>query len=829
MITKLLFTLFIFLLLCGNFAVGQKTIVYGIVTDAKTSEPLPFVNVGFKGTKTGTSTDLDGKYRLETYYVSDSLTFSSLGFSPQSFAVKADKSQEINVSLKESELTLKAAVITASKKDDNPAHPILKNVIRNKKINNKKKLDSYSYEVYNKVEFDINNLDEKFMNRKMFNKFDFIFDYIDSSDEKPYLPIFITESVSDFYYTRNPKRKKEIIKASKISGVENESVNQFLGDMYQNINVYEDMIPIFGKSFVSPITHGALFYYKYYLTDSATIDGNWCYKLEFKPKRKGDMTFTGEIWIHDTTYAVKIFDATIAEDANINFVNKYHIKHTFKQVQPEAWLMVLDESMVDISPLENNKKKGIYGRKTTSYKNFSVNTELPSSVFEGAENITVLDGSDEKDKTYWDSARHVKLTEKESNIYQMIDTVKDLPIVRTYIDVISTIITGYKVLGPIEIGPYTSFYSFNPIEGHRLAFGMQTSNDFSTKIMFKGLGAYGFLDKKWKYTFGTKFFLSKKPRRLVSIDYTNEVRQFDRDFFSVYNQNIISSFFRRNPFNKLVNVEGFNFEYYNEWFEGLSNTIRFQTYNLETLTDILPFEYLNADSSRGGSPSFQNSEISLTMRYAHNEKFVSGEFNRISLGTKYPVITTTLSKGLVDIFSSDYDYTKVKINIDDWFNVGYFGYLSYEIEAGKLWGTVPYPLLFVHQGNETWGYDNNSFNAMNIGEFISDEYVSVNLEQHFEGLFLNKFPFLRKLKWREVLSLKGIYGRLNDKHSSIFELPNFSRSLADKPYLEGSAGIENIFKVLRVDALWRMTYLDNGSEDISVLKFGIRAKLQIRF
>lgn len=827
MIKKLLYTILV--LFWISVSVGQKTIVYGTIIDAKTKEPLPFVNVGFKGTKTGTSTDLDGKYRIETYYVSDSLLVSFLGYTPKTFKIKRDVSQEINAELEESTTTLKAAVVTGSKKDENPAHPILKNVIRNKKINNREKLDAYSYEVYNKVEFDINNLDEKFMNRKVFKKFDFIFDYVDSSDKKPFLPVFITESVSDFYYTRSPKRRKEIIKATKISGIDNKSVNQFLGDMYQNINVYDNSMSIFGRNFISPIHYNALFYYKYYLTDSATIDGNWCYKLEFMPKRKGEMTFNGNIWVHDTTYAIKIFEASIAEDANINFVKSYTLKHTFKQVEDEVWMLSMDESIADLSPLENVNQKGFYGRKTTSYKNFVVNTPLPDSVFDGPSNIDVMDGADQKDRAFWDSARHVTLSEKEKNIYHMIDTVKDLPVVKTYIDLVSTIVTGYKVFGPIEIGPFTSFYSYNPIEGNRVAFGMQTSNKFSKNIMFSGLGAYGFLDKKYKYTFGTKFFITKKPRRLVEIDYTNEVRQFDRDYFSTYSQNIVSSFLRRNPYNKLVNIEGFNISYFNEWFEGLSNTVRFQAFNLENITDILPFNEPTSDSTFNPVNSFYNSEVSLKMRYAQNEKFVSGEFYRTSLGTKYPVITAEYSMGLKDVFKSQYEYQKLKLTYKHWINLGYFGYLSYRFEAGKLWGTLPYPLLFVHAGNETWGYDKNAYNAMNIGEFISDEYVSAHFEQHFEGLFLNYIPLLRKLKWREVVTFKAIYGRLDNKHNQVFELPSFSRSLQAKPYMEGSVGIENIFKVLRIDALWRMSYLKNNFEDISVLRFGIRAKLQVRF
>jgi hypothetical protein len=826
---KYCYLIFCFIIV-SSIGFSQKTVVHGTVTDAKTKETLPFVNVGFKGTKTGTSTDFDGKYHLESYYVSDSLIFSFLGYESITIRIITDKTQEINIELKESSVTLKAAVISASKKDENPAHAILKQVIRNKKINNKEKLDAYSYEVYNKVEFDINNIDEKFKNRKVFKKFDFIFEYVDSTDDKPYLPIFITESVSDYYYERFPKKRKEIIKAAKVSGLNNQSISQYLGDMYQNINVYDNSIQIFGRNFISPVNFNALFYYKYYLTDSTTIDGNWCYKIEFKPRRQSDLTFIGEMWIHDTTYAVKVFEGDISESANINFVNSYLIKQTFSQVEPEVWMMTLDESVVDVNPLESDKQKGIYGRKITSYKNFTINKEIPDSVFDGAENITVAENAREFKSSYWDTARHVTLTEKEKKIYHMIDTVKDLPIMKTYVDFIQTITTGYKILGPIEIGPYSSLYSYNLIEGHRVSIGMQTSNYFSKKIMLTGHLAYGFGDENYKYGFGTKFFITKKPRRLIEIDYINEVKQFDRDYFDPFSQNILSSFLRRNPYNKLVNIEGGNFKYTNEWYEGLSNSISFRSYSVQSLDTFLTFNKLNPiDSSLANVNSFSNSEITIGMRFAHNEKYLSGEFTRISLGTKYPVIEANFSMGVKNLLKSQYDYKKLVINYKHYFNIGYFGYTAYAFEAGKTWGTLPYPLLFVHTGNETYGYERNAFNAMNIGEFISDQYISLTAEHHFEGLFLNRFPLLRKLKWREVIGGKMIYGQLNDKHKDVFALPYYSSTLKENPYSEVSIGIENIFKVLRIDALWRLSYLNNNSKDINVLKFGIRAKLQIRF
>jgi hypothetical protein len=227
--------------------------------------------------------------------------------------------------------------------------------------------------------------------------------------------------------------------------------------------------------------------------------------------------------------------------------------------------------------------------------------------------------------------------------------------------------------------------------------------------------------------------------------------------------------------------------------------------------------------------SIQNTQVSFGMRFAKDEKFVSGEFNRISLGSKSPILSLNVDLGIKDFLRSSYNYQKVKLNVTDKLFFGYLGSFKYSIEAGKMWGAVPYPFLFIHQGNETWGYSLTDFNAMNIGEFMSDEYVSLSVDHHFGGLFLNRIPLLRKLKWREVATAKVVYGRLSDRHSLVMDLPSFASSLRDKPYAETSVGIENIFKILRVDALWRLTYLDNNPTDINVLRFGIRAKLQFRF
>jgi len=816
-------SLTIFLLCFVATMFSQKTKITGWVIDAANGDTLPFVNVYFQDTKIGTTSNLDGAFTLETYYATDTLVASFVGYKKYKVFIKKDEAQTLTIKLAIASEALPDLIVLPN--DENPAHPLLRKVIRNKEINNREKLEYYEYEVYNKIELDINNLTEEFTESKMFNKFDFIFDNIDSSEAKTFLPLFMSESISDFYYRKDPKTEKEYIKATKISGVENESVSQFTGDMYQKVNIYENFLPVFGKNFVSPISNRGLNNYKYYLVDSMFIDGYWCYEMEFYPKRKGELTFEGRLFIHDTTYAIKSVEGIISKDANINFVNELKVKQTFEQVEDEVWMLTKDELFVDFQIMD--KAMGFYGRKISTFKDFVINKPKDPEFYTGYESIIVSDSAQDYGDEFWHDNRHVKLTENQEGVYAMIDTLENLPIMKTYISTIQTLTTGYKIVGPIEIGPLFTIYSKNIVEGHRFKFGLRTSNDFSKMVEFSGYGAYGTKDQEYKYGLGTRFFITKKPRRLVQMVYKHDVEQTGISS-NAFNTTGIANSFRRNPYNKLVFNTEFRASYFREWFQGFSSTILFRTTNLRPI-GITTFNALNADSSVSALNSISATEVSFNTRFAYHEEFLSGEFNRISLGTRKPIISFTYTYGIPNFIESKYEYHKLKFDYKHKVKLGIFGINKYQFEIGKVLGTAPYPLLEVHNGNETWGYNDDSFNMMNVLEFVSDEYISFKTEQHFYGLFLNKIPLLRKLKWREVVTLKGVYGQMSDKNMAVMQLPSYTSTLKDKPYLEMAAGIENIFMFFRVDVVWRMTYLDNEYDGIKVSPIGIRGKFQFDF
>lgn len=811
--------LLVALVLSGS-GIAQTTIVRGKVTDADTGEPIPFANVYFVDTKSGTTTDIEGKFYLETYYTSDSLRVSSLGYVPVTKRAYRDRDQTLDFVLNTSSIMLEAAIIRPTE-EENPAHPIIRNILKNKDINNREKLEAYEYELYNKVEFDLNNFTEEFTQKKILKPFQFIFDGIDSTEEKVYLPLFMTESMSDFYYRKNPKIQKEHITATKVSGIENKSVSQFLGDMYQNVNIYDNNIIIFNKSFVSPISNSGFGFYKYYLTDSTFIDSKWCYKILFLPKRKQELTFTGEFWVNDTTYAIKQINASIADDANINFIRSLDVVQEFNEVEKEVWMLTKDKLVIDFNV--SGKTIGFYGRKTTSYRDFVINKAREPGFYTGISDIIVDDDAGEKSDAFWEESRHEELSQNEQAIYTMVDSLFTVPQFKTVLDVITLFVSGYKTVGLWEFGPYYTFYSYNPIEGNRFRIGGRTSNKFSKRIEFNGHVAYGLHDERFKHAAGMRYMISKKPRLLLELNYKHDLEQLGQSDDAFLQDNVLSSLFRRNPANKLTDVTEYKASLEREWFYGFSNKITLENRLLKPLGK-LTYERFDDTNTVQSINSITTSEISLYTRFAYKEKFLAGEIDRVSLGTNWPTLDLNLTLGLKDVMGGDYNYQKASFRIKDKVRLGIFGYAYIWADVSKVWGNLPYPLLILHQGNETFFYDETAFNTMNFFEFVSDQSLSGSITWHMDGFFLNKIPLFRKLKWREVVSAKGVIGSFSPANENALLLPENTYTLK-APFGEAAVGIENIFKFLRLDMLYRLSYLDHPD----IFKLGVRAKIDISF
>lgn len=808
-----------FILLLGFIlpVTGQViTKIRGKIVDSSTKEPLPYVNVSFRGTGVGTITSDAGDFFIETRTAGDSLTVSYVGYETQQVKIKKGSYQELHIELQAESFELAGVIVRPG---ENQAHRIIRNVIKNKDKNNPANFNYYC-KSYNKLQVDLNNVDDEMKSRKIFNQFKFIWNYVDTNaiTGKTYLPIFITESMSDYYYQASPHMEKEIIQASKISGVENESVAQFTGKVYQNINIYDNYINVFDQGLISPIANAGIVYYKYMLVDSTFIENRWCYQISFKPRRKMEPTFTGDFWVNDSTWAIVKAQIKLSDMVNLNFVNNMVASAEFTPLNDTLWFPKQLTLFVDFNITDNTA--GFFGHKTTSYDSVVLNPEFPKEVVSMVNNVQVQEGALIQDPKYWEKSRPFELTPKEASIYSMVDSVKQVPVFKTFVDIVNMFVNYYYPIGYIEVGPYYKMYSFNEIEGNRFRLSGRTSQKFSKKVRISGMNAYGTDDKRYKWGLGVLYIFNRSPHEEVSVNYKSDIEQLGQSPNALTEDNILTSLLRRNPNYKLTLVKDFTAHYQKEWVTGFSNTITFSH------RIIYPTEYIPFVPVDGSNPlkNIASSTVTLNTRWVKNERTVTGVFQNASLGSDWPEINFNVTKGFKGFLGSDVDYWKLNLNYYHKFNINPFGYARLIIDAGKIYGKVPYPLLQLHEGNETYAFDRYAFNMMNYYEFASDQYASVYLEHHFQGFFLNRFPLIRRLMLREVVTGKFLIGSVNSDNKKVLQFPEGLGEVT-KPYVELGTGIENILKIIRIDVLWRLSYLDHPN----IETFGVRAGLQIIF
>ncbi len=822
------FKILIFLFLFPLLSLAQKTKVEGTVTDQVTGEPMPFVTVHFLNSKIGALTDTNGRYVLDTYYATDTLVFSFSGYIKVKKHVKLDTEQIIDVVLPI--MTTDFEEVVAKAPDEFPSTILHKKVIAHKHINNKEKLESYEYEVYNKVQLDLNNLDEKFNDREMVKKLEILTQYIDSVEGgKHFLPVILSESVSDYYYKKNPKKKREIVKASKISGVENLELNQFMGDMYLDVNIYDNNLDLFNKSFISPVSNFARNFYRFYLEDSMFIDNYWCYLLTFKPKRTGDMTFEGEMWIHDTTYAVKRFKANISPWANINYVQDLYIEHEFAQVAPEVWMLTSEKMIADLKITKKTNVIGLFGRRHSTRKNYVINKERPTDFYRSNSTVEILDSANLRSDEYWAYIRHEPLAPKELGIDQMVDSLNTMRFFKTLKNTIYLFSTGYYPVNKLEIGDAFALMSFNPVETYRLGLALRTSNNFSRRIEFGGRIAYGFGDEQFKYGGSMRFNITPKKRGMLTAYYNNDLEQIGQSPTAAAVGSTFGTLFRTGPLDKLTFVEkvGINLEK-----DIHKDIILFGGFEWKQYTALGKANYVRVNPGTGLHDTItriQTTEITLRYRWAKNEEFISGAFDRTSVRSKFPIVSIQGIFGIKNLLGADYNYQKFDLIVEHIAKLGVAGRLRYELNVGYINGTAAYPFLKVHEGNQSYWLMSNAYNKMDFFEFVSDRYVSLLLEHHWDGLIFDRIPLVKKAKLRLVTTARGLYGDISNRHAEEMVLPNFTKRFGDIPYVEVSLGIENILKLIRVDVFWRLTHLDPGVKVTDLETFGIRGKYVINF
>jgi hypothetical protein len=811
---------------------AQETIVQGKVTDASSGDPLPFVNVIFKGTLIGATTDFDGNYAIKSANATDSLTASYVGYKPRTKAVKRGIKQTINFQLTEESFGLQEVIVYAG---ENPAFEILRNVVRNKNNNDKRKLRAYEYDTYTKIEVDVDNISEKFREKKIVRKITQVLDSIDriaGEDGKPILPLFITESVSKIYYRDDPSLKKEKILKTKVNGVgveDGTTVTQMVGSSFQEYNFYQNWLSILTKEFVSPIADGWRVYYEYDLTDSLYMGDEFCYRLDFFPKSPQDLAFTGTMWITKKEYALKQIDASMGKQANLNFIEKIRLQQELQKTELGPWVPVKNRVLIDVSEVGNGNA-GMLAKFYTSNKNIVTNKPYDPVFYDRAIE-TAEDFRMYEDEKYWDTLRHEPLSETEKSVYRMIDTLVNIPVVKTYTDIITVLVDGYYKVGKIDVGPYLSTITWNNIEGIRLQAGFRTNYQFSKKWVYQLQGAYGFDDEKFKYLASVKHILSRNRWTTISFRARRDLSRIGIDDESVADNALFIAATRWGYFRRGYYSDEYRVNFQRELFKGYSQRIAFRTWDFNPTFD---FAYNSPSDPTLVQSTFQTSEVIIESRYARDEVFLIDDNERVSMGTsKWPVITLKYTKGISGVFGSDFDYDKLRMNLTKRIKTGPLGVGYITLTGEYVFNTLPYPLLSLHLGNESFLYTSLTYNLMNYGEFVSDHFASVQYRQYLEGFLLNRVPLLNKLKWRLLATGNVIMGGMRQSNRDLIatEMPDgvtptlpVGYFTNGKPYVELGYGVENIFRFLRVDFIHRLSYLDNES----ARKFGVLFTAQIQ-
>ncbi len=819
------------LLLAGYPATSkaQVTKIEGQVTDAQTKEPIPYANVYVASSFLGTLTDNNGKYSLKIVNKeADSLRASLLGYRQVTKPIVRGQVQTINFELYPQNENLPEVVI---KYTGNPADALIDSIIKHKKENSFQAFKTCRYDAYTKIRMDVNNVTEKLLNKGIMKHFNFMLDHMDTSkmSGKTYLPVMITETNSVIYEQKSPPKKKEIVKATRISGIESNELIKMTGDITLDVDIYNNYTELFEKNFVSPVADFAHVYYRYYLIDSAFIQDKWCYNILFKPKRKQQLAYSGGLWVNDTTYSIVNIKMRIAEDANINLVNDLGIEQHFIKVNDDQWMKNKEKIFIDFNPIEKTRKiPGVYAEKTCIYSNFEFDTLVDKKIFNMPERMKIEANAAEKPDVYWDTIRPELLSQKEQGVYEMIDSIKKVPVFKLYRNFSYGITTGYFPWGKFEVGPYYKIFSYNEIEGGRFRIGGRTSTSLSKKINVEAYLAYGIKDQRFKGGVDFIYLPKKEPRRALYASFKSDLEQMGKSPTSKATDNLLSSFFSRGPIDKLTMVRQYEVAYEHEWFHGLINTFVINRREMFPLGDKRFVIFPESHEDTVFATSITTTEIGLDTRVSFKEVYIEGKFRRATIKSKYPIFLLSYRYGIPLAEENNYNYNKLSLGIEQWFHLGTIGWSKFRLITGKIWGTLPYPLLKIHNGNETWIYDDYSSNLMDYYEFVSDQYVNFYYAHHFDGFFFNKIPGVRKLKLREVIYFRGLYGSVSQENLAFSEFPGNMRSFGDEPYLETGAGIENIFKVLQIYAVWRLTHLDDpGNPDVK--KFGIFASMYFSF
>lgn len=831
-------------LFCSMQLMGQSRTLSGTITDAQTHEPLYNASIYNKTEHKGIRTDTLGKFTISIPAGSGkyTLVFSMIGYTTRTLSNIPPDQDSLSIALTPEAQNMQQVIVTNKREGkyrnkNNPAVELIRKVIANKENNRPASFDYASYEEYDKVEISLRDIDPKKLNSRLLRPYRFLFEHPDTlaGDTARYFPVYLEETTSDNYYQRSPSRHKQVITAAKKVDygdlVDTKGLSTYVNTLLSDVDIYDNNIMLFTNQFLSPMAGAAPTYYAFFLGDTVVVKGERLVRLNFIPRNPDDLLFRGMFYITlDGNYAVERVSLTISKKINLNFIRNLHIHQEFEKIPSGHYYRVSSDASADFSL--TSKSKGIHGRKYVAYAHLVTGQPIADSVFRIA--VPPMEALSRPD-SYWDQHRQEPLTPGETRVYANIDSLRRL---RSFIrakDLINLLAAGYKNAGKFEIGPVNTFYSFNPIEGLRLGLGGRSTPLLSKRLWLDGYGAYGFTDRKWKYNAGIAYSFNKLsdygyPLHYLKFGFQHDVKIPGQELQFVQDNSFLTSF-KRGVNNIYLYNDIFRIDYIKELPNHLSYGFGFKYWDQRptgTLDYVQPkFGVLDTVAN------LTTSQLSAQVRWAPHEKFYQGRVYRIPFPNQYPIFSLQYIAGIKGLSGGNYSYQDINLNIFKRFYLSTFGYTDVTLSGTYVTGKLPFPLLQILPANQTYIYQPDSYNLMNFLEFVSDHYAGMDIEHHFNGFIFNKVPFLKRLKWREILTAKVLYGGLraeNDpsKDPSLMRFPLINGqtgtfALGSQPYIEAGFAIGNIFKLLRVDFIERLTYLDHPN----TTQYGVRC--QIRF
>ena len=829
---------------------GQNTIIKGIVTDSITGERLPYVSLKFEGTTIGAATDGNGNFSFSTPTIDKILEISYLGYDKKQMKVIPGKTNDLKIQLVPNGIMLNEVVVRPQKekysKKENPAVKFVKQVIASRESNDPRNHDYFQYDQYEKMVFAMNDYHPKPKKNGKPGKFDFLIDFVDTLDVgTTILPVSEKEKVESVYYRKEPKAEKRIVKGNKSSGVDEifsrDGIQQFLNEVFREVDIFKNDIPLFLQRFVSPLSTIGPNYYKYYLLDTLNVNGQKCVDLGFVPFNSETFGFTGHLFVTlDSTFFVQKAILNVPKDINLNFVSGMTIEQTFKRTPDSTRIITKDDINVNFKLSE--KSKGMYARRLNIYSNHSFDEPDAEQVFvfkESAPVITLKDAY-QQSEDFWISNRPEEAIKKNPNsVEKLMAKFRSVPIFYITEKVVSVLVSGYiptnkdPLKSKFEFGPMNTAISGNAIEGARFRVGGTTTTAFSKNLFFDGYMAYGTKDEKLKYDALVEYSFNDRkeyrkefPLNSIRLEYMYDINQLGQQYMYASKDNMFLAW-KRQKDTRATYLRQAELTYYHEHYNGLAYGAVIRN-RREYATEYAVFDRIGPDGTISPVKSYDMTELELKFRYAKDEKFYQTRNLRYPITFDALIFNFSHVMAKKDLLGSSYDYHRTDIGIQKRFWFSAFGYIDLITKAGKVWNKVPYPLLILPNANLSYTIQPESYTNMNAMEFISDEYASWDLTYYMNGNLLNRLPLVKKLKWREVFCFRGLWGHLTDKNNpmnggdGLYLFPDGSYTLGKAPYMEASVGIENIFKFLRLDYVWRLNYRDHPGIQTKGVRFMMR-------